>query len=51
VAAQATTEIEQPVDAVPFMQWVARFIEAADCAPTRAPASASAAGSPPPISV
>jgi GMP synthase (glutamine-hydrolysing) len=47
VVAQATTEIEQPVDAVAFMQWVARFIAAADCAPTRA----AAAGSPPPVSV
>jgi GMP synthase-like glutamine amidotransferase len=27
VVAQAITEIEQPVDAAPFMRWVARFVE------------------------
>lgn len=40
VVAGATSEIEQPVDAALFMQWVARFIEAA-CS---APAGAAAAG-------
>ena len=45
VVARATTEIEQPVDATLFMQWVARFIEAADCPTTRASTAGTAPAS------
>ena len=38
VIARATTEIEQPVDATLFMQWVARFIETAHASTPRATA-------------
>lgn len=44
VVAGATTEIEQPVDAALFMQWVARFIEAALPAPSHAPSPAPERG-------
>ena len=45
VVARATTEIEQPVDATLFMQWVARFIEAADSPTTRASTAGTAPAS------
>jgi GMP synthase (glutamine-hydrolysing) len=44
VVAGATSEIEQPVDAALFMQWVARFIEAALPAPSHAPSPAPERG-------
>jgi hypothetical protein len=39
LVARATAEIEQAVDAARFMQWVARFIEAAGSETTRATAA------------